>query len=69
MTSEKNYSDMTVNERLYEAGLLDDFYKAANRKDKNEMMAILMSVELDSARAEETAGTILNNMAFSGFES
>lgn len=59
MSNEKNHSDKTVNERLYDARLLDDFYRAANKKDRNEMNAILMSVELDRSRAEETADTIL----------
>lgn len=66
MTSEKNYSVMTVNNRLYDAGLLDDFYKAATKKDRNEMIALLMSVELDKSQAEETTDTILNNPAFDG---
>lgn len=67
MASEKKYSGMTVNERLYEAGLLDDFYRAANRKDKNEMVTLLMSVELERPQAEETTDTILKNPAFYGF--
>lgn len=57
---------MTVNNRLYDAGLLDDFYKAATKKDRNEMIALLMSVELDKSQAEETTDTILNNPAFDG---
>ncbi|MDX5151114.1 MAG: hypothetical protein R3188_01440 [Acidiferrobacterales bacterium] len=65
MTSEKKYSGIKVNERLYDAGLLDDFFKAANKKDRNEMIALLMSVELERSQAEETADTILKNRAFS----
>ena len=64
MTNEKNKSDMTVNERLYEAQLLDDFYIAASKKDKAGMITLLMSVELDESEAEETADSILNNQAF-----
>ena len=63
MTSNK-YSGMTVNERLYAAGLLDNFFNIANRKDRNEMVALLMSVELDRSEAEKTADTILNSPAF-----
>lgn len=64
MTSKKKYSGMTVNERLYEAGLLDNFFNIANKKDRNEMVALLMSVELDRAEAEKTADTILKSPAF-----
>jgi len=66
MTNEKNYSVMVVNERLYEADLLDDFYRAATKKDRNEMIVLLMAIELDRSQAEETADTILNNAAFNG---
>lgn len=65
MTSEKNYSGMSVNERLYDAGLLDDFFKAANKKDRNEMVALLVSIELERSQAEKAADTVLNNQAFS----
>lgn len=65
MTNEKNNSGIKVNERLYEAGLLDDFFKAANKKDRDKMISILMSIELDRSQAEETADTTLKNWAFS----
>lgn len=55
---------MTVNERLYAAGLLDAFYRAANRRDKNEMISLLMSVDLEKPQAEEAADSIINNPAF-----
>jgi hypothetical protein len=67
MASEKNYSGITVNERLYDAGLLDDFFKAANKKDRNKMIALLMLIELERSQAEETTDTILKNKAFSEF--
>lgn len=66
MTNEKNYSGIAVNERLYEAGLLDEFFKAANKKDRDQMIAILMSIELEKSQAEETADATLKNWAFSG---
>jgi hypothetical protein len=64
MASEKNISGIAMNERLNDAGLLDDFYKAANKKDRNKMIALLMSVGLERSQAEETSDTILNNPAF-----
>jgi hypothetical protein len=63
MTSEKKYSIVAVNKRLYDAGLLDDFYKAATKKDKDVMVALLMSVELERSQAEETIDTILESPA------
>lgn len=55
---------MALNAQLYDAGLLDDFYKAASRKDRNEMIAILISVEIDGAEAEKTADMVLESPAF-----
>jgi len=66
MTNEKNYSGIAVNERLYEAGLLDDFFKAANKKDRDKMIALLRVIELDKSQAEEFADATLKNWAFSG---
>ena len=37
---------MTVNERLYVSGLLDDFEKAIYKKDREEVIRILRMVEL-----------------------
>jgi hypothetical protein len=39
---------MTVNERLYLSGLLDDFEKAAKRRDEAELKSILEKVHLNS---------------------
>jgi hypothetical protein len=64
MTSDNNNSGMTVNERLYAAGLLDAFYRAANKRDKDEMISLLMSVDLEKPQAEEAADSIINNPAF-----
>lgn len=40
---------MTVNERLYGAGLIDAFYEAIERKDVNEVVSILKKVDLTEA--------------------
>ena len=65
MASEKNFSGIVINQRLNTAGLLDDFYKAANRKDRSTMVALLISIELEVSKAEEAADIILNDRAFS----
>jgi len=64
MASESKLSGIAVNARLNDAGLLDDFYRAANKKDRGEMIALLISIELDQSQAEETIDTILGNPAF-----
>lgn len=65
MTGEKNDSVMAVNKRLYDVGLLDKFYRAATMKDRDKMIVLLMSVELDRTRAEATADNLLKDQAFS----
>jgi molecular chaperone GrpE (heat shock protein) len=40
------YSGMTVNERLYVSGLMDEFDKAVQQKDTEKIRAILEKVEL-----------------------
>lgn len=66
MANEKNFSGIVINQRLSSAGLLDDFYRAANKKDRDTMVALLISIELEASQAEEAADIILNNRAFSG---
>jgi len=43
---DNKYGGMTVNERLYVAGLIDDFYFAIERKDTEKVREILKDVEL-----------------------
>jgi len=40
------YSAMTVNERLFEAGLFDQFERAAHAHDTKEVEVILAKVDL-----------------------
>ena len=44
---DRKYAGMTVNERLYVAGLFDQFDKAVTDKDRDKVRAILIKVELD----------------------
>ena len=43
---ENKYAGMTVNERLYVSGLMDEFDKAVEEKNANGVRAILEKVEL-----------------------
>jgi hypothetical protein len=56
---------MTVNERLFAAGLLEDFDEAARRRDRRKMIVILTQVAIDTP--ERTADTILQNPETYGF--
>lgn len=54
-----DYSGMTVNERLYVAGLLDKFDAAARSRNRDEMLNILRKVDVENQ--EQTADAILEN--------
>ena len=43
---DNKYAGMTVNERLYVAGLLDEFEKAVSDKNTEKVIRILKKVEL-----------------------
>ena len=43
---ENKYAGMTVNERLYVSGLIDEFDKAVGEKNSEEAIRILRKVEL-----------------------
>jgi hypothetical protein len=46
---DNKYAGMTVNERLYVSGLLDDFEKSVSEKNTDEAVRILKEVELTDA--------------------
>jgi hypothetical protein len=54
------YVGMTVNERLYISGLMDDFDKAIYDKNIKKVVSILKSVEL----SEESILPILDSFGF-----
>lgn len=43
---ENKYAGMTVNERLYVSGLMDDFDEAVEKKNTEKVRDILKKVEL-----------------------
>jgi hypothetical protein len=55
------YAGMTVNERLFAAGLLDGYYRALEVKDRESMIQYLVAVELDPDQVERTANTALSD--------
>ena len=44
-----NYSSMTVNERLFNAGTLSAFDDAIRRKDRDAAIALLEAVDVEAA--------------------
>lgn len=55
---ENKYAGMTVNERLYVSGLMDEFDKAVKERDVERIRSILSNVEL----TEESIKPILEQM-------
>ena len=58
---DNKYAGMTVNERLYVSGLLDEFEKAVSKKNTDEAARILKKVELTDANIKpilEKMGTM-----------
>jgi hypothetical protein len=64
--TEINYGGMTVNERLYEAGLISEWDHAAHARDRHRMVELLRKVDL-SRDAEKICDAILANPEFYGF--
>lgn len=59
---ESKYKGMTVNERLYVSGLINEFYEAVQQKDVKKVIAILRAVDLDNE-------SIKANLKFDNLES
>ena len=47
MENENSFSGMTVNERLYVSGLMDDFDYCLKQKDMEGIKSILKKIELN----------------------
>ena len=47
MENENSFSGMTVNQRLYVSGLMDDFDYCLKQKDKEGIKFILKKIELN----------------------
>jgi hypothetical protein len=55
------YGGMTVNERLFTAGTLEQFDSAVRHGDRTAMVALLVAVEIDCDQAEKIADTMLSH--------
>jgi hypothetical protein len=58
---------MTLNERLFDAGLLDAFGEAARRRDRNTMIELLRRVALTPEDATWSVDTVLGNPSKYGY--
>lgn len=61
------YAGMTFNERLFHAGLLDQFDAAIIDKDKVGAISILQKTELSIEAATETVTAIFKNPGMYGY--
>lgn len=66
-SNDKEVSGIMVNQRLNEAGLLTVFFDAANKKNRDEMVSILVSIEFELSEAEKFSDDILNISDSHGF--
>jgi hypothetical protein len=55
----QSYGGMTVNERLFVSKLMDDFDAAARRRDREQMISILVRVDLSEEGASWSVDAIL----------
>jgi hypothetical protein len=58
---------MTVNERLFVAGLLDEWDFTINLRDRQRAIDTLGQVDMDEDAAAYTADTVLSNPSKYGF--
>jgi hypothetical protein len=61
------YDGMTVNERLFEAKLVNDFDNAVIHRDKDKIIAILRKVELSADDAKKCCDSILSDPTKYGY--
>lgn len=51
-TSQREYKGMTVNERLFVSGLMDDFDRAVKEKNTKRAAEILQSLDIGQSNIE-----------------
>jgi hypothetical protein len=61
------YLGMTTNERLFAAGCLDAFDAAACRRDRSEMVRLLLKTFATQSNAESIADQILSSPDTCGY--
>jgi len=63
----RKYPGMTLNERLYFSGLIDEWDKAFRARNRARMIAILGQVEIAEEGRTELVDTLLADPARYGF--
>ena len=58
---------MTLNERLFEGGLIEEFDAAVRARDRERIVATLVRVALPAEEAARIADRILANPRFYGY--
>lgn len=66
MQQESRFAGMTLNERLFEAGLLSEWSAAALSRNRARMIELLGKVDLGD-QAESITDTVLSNPGKYGF--
>jgi hypothetical protein len=61
------YQGMTVNERLFAAGQVEAFDRAAIERDEDAMMSILVALDITAQHAKRVAGEIIENPTRFGY--
>lgn len=64
-----NFGGMTVNERLFMAGLLDQWDAAINAGHREDAIALLKQVDMSEDSAAATVDAVLANPLMYGFPS
>jgi hypothetical protein len=62
-----DYSGMTVNERLFAAGLTHEFDTAARQRNRAKLVELLLAVQVERNDAEQSANRILAAPGFYGY--
>jgi hypothetical protein len=65
---EKKYSGMTLNEMLFESGLLKDFDKAVKDKNRPKLIEILKKIDIENKNADGIVETIFSSPSKYGYK-
>jgi hypothetical protein len=65
--SDEQLIGMTVNERLFACGLVDAWDEFARKRDRSQMIALLLQTAIDREQAERTTDAVINDPAMYGF--
>lgn len=63
----QNFGGMTVNERLFVAGLVEQFDSAIDSGDRQRAIELLLRVAMSDASAAETVDAVLAHPAKYGY--